>query len=88
MPYSIKKPQPFVIQGEKKNYLIPPMVSLSVEDMGSILDLKPETPKEERVKAVKEFLLRMAPELKDEGLGDVGYSMIFGAYEKEQNLGK
>ena len=88
MPYSIKKPQPFVIDGDKGKYLIPALATLSVDQVGDVLTLTPESPAAERVAAVKAFLLRMAPDLEQEGLGDVGYSMIFAAYEKEQNLGK
>lgn len=88
MPYVIKKTQPFVIKGQKKDYLIPALTTLSTEQVGDVLALTTDTPVAERVAAVKSFLLRMAPDLADEELGDVGYSMIFAAYEKEQDLGK
>lgn len=86
--YKIKKAQPFIIEGEKGKYMIPAFSSLSAEDMGEILQLTPETPTADRMKIMKNFLIRFAPELEDEGLGDMGYSQIFTAYEKEQNLGE
>ena len=89
MPYSIKKPQPFVIKGEKGDYLIPAMSSLNVDQMGDILTMVPDTPAAEKVAITKAFLLRMAPDLKNEDLGDWGYFQIYMAYEKEsQNAGK
>jgi len=86
--YKIKKAQPFVIEGLNGKYMIPAFSSLSTEDMGEILTLTPETPLSERIPIMKRFLLRFAPELESEGLGDIGYSQIFAAYEKEQNLGE
>ena len=86
--FKIKKAQPFIIEGANGKYMIPAFSSLSTDDVSEILTLKPETPAAERVQIMKRFLLRFAPELKSEGLGDVGYSQIFGAYEKEQNLGE
>lgn len=86
--YKIKKAQPFIIEGQNGKYMIPAFSSLSTEDMGEILQLKPETPTAERMQILKRFLLRFAPELENEGLGDMGYSQIFTAYEKEQNLGE
>lgn len=88
MAYTIPKVKPFVIKGEKGEYLIPAFSTLSVDDVSEVMGLRPETPVAERVEATKKFLLKFAPELECEQLGDVGYSMIFAAYEKEQNLGK
>ena len=88
MAYTIKKTQPFVIDGQKGKYMIPAFSTLSIDEVSGILSLTPETPVADRVAAVKAFLLQMAPDLKNEDLGDVGYSMIYNAYEKEQDLGK
>ena len=86
--YKIKA-QPFVIEGQNgKKYTIPAFNSLSTEDVKEIMELKPDTPTEQRMQVLKRFLLKFAPELESEGLGDVGYSQIFGAYEKEQKLGE
>lgn len=86
--YKIKKAQPFVIEGQNGKYMIPAFSSLSTEDMGEILQLTPETPTAERMQIMKRFLLRFAPGLESEELGDMGYSQIFSAYEREQNLGE
>lgn len=86
--YKIQKAQPFIIEGANGKYMIPAFASLSAEDMSEILQLTPETPTVERIQIMKRFLLRFAPELEKEGLGDIGYSQIFSAYEKEQNLGE
>ena len=87
--YKIKKAQPFIIEGQNgKKYLIPAFNSLSADDVSEIMGLTLDTPSEKRIGILKRFLLRFAPELENEGLGDVGYSQIFAAYEKEQNLGE
>lgn len=86
--YKIKKAQPFVIEGQNGKYMIPAFSSLSTENMGEILQLTPETPTAERMQIMKRFLLRFAPGLESEELGDMGYSQIFSAYEREQNLGE
>jgi thioredoxin reductase len=86
--YKIKKAQPFIIEGQNGKYMIPAFSTLSTEDMEGILSLTPETPTAERMQVMKKFLLRFAPGLETEELGDIGYSQIFAAYEKEQNLGE
>lgn len=86
--YKIKKAQPFVIEGENGKYMIPAFSTLSTEDMAEILQMTPETPTAERMQIMKRFLLKFAPGLETEELGDIGYSQIFAAYEKEQNLGE
>lgn len=88
MAYVITKPQPFIIKGEKGEYLIPALKTLSIDQIGDVMALTPDTLPAERVAAVKSFLLRLAPGLEEEGLGDFGYAEIFAAYEKEQGLGK
>lgn len=88
MAFKIQKNQPFVIEGQKGKYEIPPFSTLSVDDVGEVMGLTLETPVKERLAACKAFLLKFAPDLEKEGLGDVGYSQIFAAYEKEQQLGK
>lgn len=88
MAYTIPQVKPFVIKGTKGEYLIPAFSTLSVDDVTEVMALRPETPVAERLEVVKRFLLKFEPELEEEELGDVGYSMIFAAYEKEQNLGK
>lgn len=88
MAFIIKKPEPFAIKGEQGNYIIPAMSTLSTDQMGDILTMLPETPAAEKVAIAKAFLLRMAPELEQEELGDWGYFQIYMAYEKEQNPGK
>lgn len=88
MAYVIKTPKPFAIEGQKGKYMIPALSTLSVDEIGGIMSLTADTPVSERVAAVKDFLLRMAPGLAEEELGDYGFAQIFGAYEKEQGLGK
>ncbi len=87
MAYSIKR-APFVIEGEKGNYTLPPISTLSMAEIGEIMELKPDTPVPERVAVIKAFLLKMVPGLKNEELGDYGFAQIFQAYEKEMGLGK
>ena len=86
--YKIKKAQPFIIEGQNGKYMIPAFSSLSADDMEEVLKLKPDTPPKERARILKSFLLRFAPELESEELGDMGYVQIFQTYEKEQKLGE
>lgn len=86
--YKIKKAQPFIIEGQNGKYYLPAYSSLSTDDVAEIISLTPETPAVDRIKVLKRFLLKLVPELESEGLGDIGYSQIFQAYEKEQNLGE
>lgn len=88
MAFTIKKPEPFAIHGEKGDYIIPAMSQLSTADLGDVLTLTPSTGPEEKIAILKAFLLRMAPELEKEELGDFGYLQIYQAYEQEQNAGK
>lgn len=88
MAFIINKPEPFIIKGQEGEYLIPAFSTLSADDVRDVVELTEGVPVSERLAAVKRFLLRMAPELEKEGLGDMGYSQIFAAYEKEQNVGK
>lgn len=88
MAFTIKKPEPFAIHGTKGDYTIPAMSQLSAADLGDVLTLTTETGAEEKIAILKAFLLRMAPELEKEELGDFGYLQIYQAYEKEQNPGK
>lgn len=88
MAFIIKKPEPFIIKGQEGEYMIPAFSTLSADDVREVVELTADVPVPERLDAVKRFLLRMAPGLEKEGLGDMGYSQIFAAYEKEQNLGK
>ena len=87
--FKIKKAEPFVIEGVNGKYMIPAWSALSTDDVEEILSLKPETPAKERFQILRRFIIRMCPEIeKNEQLGDVGYSQIFAAYEREQNLGE
>ena len=86
--FKIKKAEPFVIEGEHGKYMLPAFSTLSTDDVDEILDLKPETPTKERLQILKRFILKFCPGIESEGLGDVGYSQIFSAYEKEQKLGE
>ena len=86
--YQIPKAKPFVIKGEKGEYLLPAMSTLNTDQLGDILTMLPETPAAEKVAIAKAFLLKLAPGLEKEELGDWGYFQIYMAYEKEQNAGK
>lgn len=90
MAFTLKKPQPTIIKIEEsgKEHLLPPMSSLSTDDLGEILTMTPDTPAAEKVAIAKAFLLRVCPDLAKEELGDWGYFQIYMAYEKEQNPGK
>ena len=84
MAYVIPKAKPFVIKGEKGEYLIPAMSKLGTADLGDVLTITPSTTIAEKAVILKAFLLRMAPDLDKEELGDFGYLQIYQAYEQEQ----
>lgn len=84
MAYIIREPQPYAIHGLKGDYLIPAMSQLSTTDLGDVLTITPSTTIAEKAVILKAFLLRMAPDLEKEKLGDFGYLQIYQAYEQEQ----
>ena len=79
--YQIKEHAPFIIKGKKGNeYKIPQVVGLGVDDFALFIKYNETEDPVERIKACKEFFLSVAPELEDEGIGDVEYFEIFEEY--------
>ncbi|MCR4739177.1 MAG: hypothetical protein K5886_02820 [Lachnospiraceae bacterium] len=84
--FIIKEHEPFIIEGKKGKYEIPAWVTLSADDVEELSKLNINTPPKERYAILKDFLLKVAPGLDKEGLGDMGYVQIYSAYETAQGL--
>ncbi len=84
--FVIRDHEPFIVEGRKGKYEIPAWVTLSADDVEELSTLNINTPPKERYAILKSFLLRVAPELEKEGLGDMGYVQIYSAYENSQGL--
>lgn len=79
--YQIKKHKPYIIKGQKGTYEIPPMVGLDFEDAAAFVDFNSDpSDAAKRIKIAKDFLLKYAPGLADEGIGDFEYFLIFNDY--------
>ena len=86
--FKLNSKKPFVIEGEKGKYTIPPFEILSVDDFEEISRINPDMNVRDRIPIFKKFILKFAPEIESENIGDMGYSQIFAAYEKQQQLGE
>lgn len=84
--FIIKDHDPFVVEGKKGKYEIPAWTTLSADDVEELSKLTVNTPAKERYAILRDFLLRVAPGLEQEGLGDMGYVQIYSAYETAQGL--
>ena len=88
--YKIKKGTEFAVQGENGTYTLPRMSDLTLDDVEVFMQVKTADSLKEKLGTCKSFLLKYAPELEAEGLGDMGYIQIFNAYADAQGatLGK
>ena len=76
--FTIAKPKPFTVEGVSGTiYELPRIEDLSAEQVGKmsvIAEAKGETA---QLRAMREFVLSLCPELSDEPISDVGYSLLF-----------
>lgn len=76
--FTILTPEPFTVEGTNGTiYELPRIKDLSAEQvaaMGKINEAKGESA---QLVATREFVLGLCPELADEPLSDVGYSLLF-----------
>lgn len=76
--FIILAPEPFTVEGTNGTiYELPRIKDLSAEQvaaMGKINEAKGESA---QLVATREFVLGLCPELADEPLSDVGYSLLF-----------
>ncbi len=87
--YKIRKRPPYIIEGEKGEYQIPPAEKLDFED-GLLFDkLNKEPDPIKRAEMAKSFLLKYAPALENEDITPMEYSIIFNDYNvKAPHLGE
>lgn len=78
--FTIEKPVPFVVDGASgKQYELPRLRDLSVEQVEAMAPASKATELADKVRAVKEFMLMLCPELEEEPLTDMGYMSLFNA---------
>ncbi len=81
--YQIKERAPYIIKGKKgKEYKIPQVEGLTIDEFEILVRYNETDKPAEKVKICKEFFLNIAPELEDEGIGDVEYFRIFEDYNQ------
>lgn len=83
MGYQIREQEQYIITGrEGKEYKIPMLYGLSIDEFGIMLRYNETDDPLEKIKISKEFFLTIAPELEDEKIGDVEYFNIFQDYNE------
>ena len=75
-------------EDEKKVYTLPPLSKLDYKEAEMMRRIGNEDDIEKQGKAIKEFILRHVPELKDKDIGDMGYAAIFNEYALSQGRDK
>ena len=78
--FVIRTHAPFVIEGAKNTYIIPPLETLSYEAVKDVATITEDTTPEEQVRAFTDFFNSQAPGLEEEGLGAVVYLNLGKAY--------
>ena len=85
MGYKIKEHKPYEIEGKTgKVYTIPAPANLDLDDADMMIEFNASTDAKRKGVICREFLLKYAPELADEQLGDVEYFLIFSDYNSSQ----
>lgn len=79
--FRIARPEPFTVEGvDGTIYELPRIKDMSAEQiasMGAVADAKDDSVAQ--VRAQKEFILGLCPDLADEPLADMGYVYLFKA---------
>ena len=78
--FTIVRPEPFVVEGVNGDtYELPRVKDMSAAQVAAMAPLADATETEERIEAVRAFILALCPALADEPLTDMGYASLFGA---------
>ena len=78
--FTIEKPVPFIVEGvDGTEYELPRLRDLSVEQVKAMAPASKASELADKVRAVKEFLLTLCPELANEPLTDMGYMSLFNS---------
>lgn len=78
--FKVKKHAPFIIEGSKATYTIPPLEQLPFDAVKEVASLTEDATAETQVRAFTEFFNNLAPGLEDEGYGAVVYLNMGKAY--------
>lgn len=78
----------FVLEGADTVYTLPALSRLSFAEAELMRKIDQAEDLEKRGKLVKEFILKHAPELKDEDIGDMEYFAIFNSYAMSEGKAK
>ena len=85
--YILKKREDFTFALEsnpKKIYTIPALKSMSFEDAEEMVKIDEESDIAKKGEKIKTFILKYAPELAEDGIGEMEYFDIFNAYGLNQ----
>ena len=89
MGYKLEKHEPYIITGKEGNeYPIPATIDMMVEDIEIMLKYNKSEDELEKARLCKEFFLRVAPGLEDEGISDMEYFIIFQDYNNTSLIKK
>jgi len=78
--FTIEKPVPFTVEGtDGAVYELPRLRDLSADQVEAMAPASKAEELSDKVRAVKQFLLMLCPELEDEPLTDMGYMELFNA---------
>ena len=78
--FKVTKHAPFIIEGAKGSYTIPPLEALPFEAVKEVASLTEASDAETQVRAFTDFFNSLAPGLEDEGYGAVVYLNMGKAY--------
>lgn len=78
--FTIAAPVPFVVEGAGgKTYELPRFADLTAEQVDGMADVSEADGMVAQVKAMRDFVLSLCPDLADEPLTDMGYMRLFQA---------
>lgn len=78
--FTITRPVPFVVEGvDGKEYELPRLRDLSADQVELMAPTSKADELPDKVRAVKDFLLALCPELADEPLTDMGFMELFNS---------
>lgn len=78
--FKLKKHEPFIFEGEKGEYELPPLEKLAYDEWKDIAGLANGAEPKQMIDAYKEFFLRICPDLANEEIGDNQWLQFGSAY--------
>ena len=78
--FTISRPVPFVVEGaDGATYELPRLKDMDAEQIGMLAEIGEVKGVKAQAEATKAFILKLCPDLADEPLTDVGYTILFRA---------